>query len=262
MSQPPVTTECDWPLDPGCLGTDWDALDPALQDRATTLAVATLRRLSGYRVGGCPVTVRPCTKACITPYTVASIPFYRGWGPAQLADGTWVNTCGCHNTECSCVALCEVVLAPPVGPVSWVMVDGTVVNPTDYRVDANRLVWVGTGDCPWPACQDMTLTDDKPGTFAVRYLNAYAPDAMAQWAAGRMAMEFAKACIGGKCRLPANVVQVTRAGMTYDIAPGSFPGGFTGIREVDAWIALWNPTPIRQQSQVWSPDLQRHRVVN
>jgi hypothetical protein len=256
-----ATTDCpDWPLDPGCLGADWDALDPAVQERAGALAVATLHRLSGYRVGGCPVTVRPCTKACLTSYAVST--FYRGWGPAQLPDGTWVNTCGCIGTDCSCVALCEVTLAAPVGPISWVKVDGNVVLPTNYRVDGNRLLWIGAGDCPWPICQDMTAGDDKPDTFAVRYLNGYAPDAMASWAAGVMAMEFAKACVGGKCRLPANVVAVSRAGISYTVAAGSFPDGFTGIHEVDAWISLWNPHPIRQQAKVWSPDLRRARVVN
>jgi hypothetical protein len=248
--------DCLWPLDPACLTAEWEAFPPDVQQRAHALATATLRRLSAYRVGGCPIVVRPCVLGC------SDISLYRarGWGPAQLPDGSWVNSCGC-TTECSCTALCEVRLAAPVGPVSWVKVDGSVVLPTDYRVDGDRLVWVGDGDCPWPTCQDMTADDDKPNTFAVKYLNAHAPDALAAYAAGVLAMEFAKACTGGKCRLPANVTSISRQGVSYEVAAGTFPEGTTGIREVDAWIGLWNPDGRRQASQVWWPGKRDPRVV-
>ena len=63
---PIPTSGCPWPVDPACLGEKWDELDPEVQERATGLASATLRRLTGYRVGGCPVTVRPCKASCAT----------------------------------------------------------------------------------------------------------------------------------------------------------------------------------------------------
>ena len=251
-----MVTECDWPLDPACLTAEWEATPPDVQVRAQGLATASLRRLTGYRVGGCPITVRPCVLRC----TDVSLYRARTWGPHQTASGDWVNSCGCQ-TECSCTALCEVRLAAPVGPVSWVKVDGVEVPETDYRVDGDRLVWVGAGDCPWPVCQDMTKGDTEPNTFAVRYLNAHAPDSLAAYAAGVLAMEFAKACMGGKCRLPANVTSLTRQGVSFEIAAGTFPGGVTGLREVDAWIGLWNPEHRRQATSVWWPGKRDPRVV-
>lgn len=251
-----MADDCAWPIDPSCAQVEWDAYTPEVQARAEGLAVATLRRLSGYRVGGCPITVRPCVLGCLD----ASLYRVRSWGPVQLADGTWVNSCGC-TTDCSCTALCEVRLAGPVGPVSWVKVDGSAIPATDYRVDGDRLVWIGAGDCPWPTCQDMTQGDDKPGTFAVRYLKGHAPDALAAYAAGVLAVEFAKACVGGKCRLPASVTSVSRQGVSYEVAAGTFPEGTTGIREVDAWIGLWNPEGRRQASTVWFPGQRNPRLV-
>lgn len=247
--------DCEWPIDPSCAQDDWEALPPSVQERASGLAVATLRRLSGYRVGGCAITVRPCLRAC-------GAVFYgdRTWGPAQLADGTWVNTCGC-TTDCSCTSLCEVRLAAPVGRVYEVKVDGVAIPATSYRVDGDRLVWTGPGDCPWPTCQDLTKADTEVGTFSVKYLNAHYPDKLAQYAAGVLAQEFAKACSGTKCRLPANVTSVSRQGISYEIAAGTFPTGTTGIREVDAWIGLWNPDARRQASTVWSPDIRFPRIV-
>jgi hypothetical protein len=46
-----------------------------------------------------------------------------------------------------------------------------------------------------------------------------------------------------------------------EIAGGAFPDGFTGIREVDAYIALYNPKAIRQRATVWSPDIKSPRVM-
>jgi len=248
--------DCLWPLDPACLTAEWEAFPPEVQTRAHALSSATLRRLSGYRVGGCPITVRPCVLGC----NDVSLYYARRWGPRQTANGEWVNSCGCY-TSCSCTELCEVLLAAPVGPISWVKVDGTVVLPTNYRVDGDRLVWVGSTECPWPVCQDMTAGDDKPNTFAVRYLNGHKPDDLAAYAAGVLAMEFAKACTGGKCRLPASVTSVSRQGVSYEVAAGTFPEGTTGIREVDAWIGLWNPEGLRQASSVWWPGNRTPRVV-
>lgn len=245
----PGMDDCSWPIDTSCAQTEWDAYSPEVQQRATALATATLRRLSGYRVGGCPIVVRPCVQSCVSRAAFATT----GWGPAQRADGSWVNTCGCR-TECSCTSLCEVVLAAPVGPVSWVKVDGLTLPATDYRVFGDRLVWMGDGECRWPVCQDMTLADTEPGTFAVRYLNAHDPDSLAATAAGVLAVEFARACGGSKsCRLPANVTAVSRQGVSFEIAAGAFQNGLTGIREVDSWLGLWNPQQRQQATSVWWP---------
>jgi hypothetical protein len=261
MTEMPVQTPgydgCEWPLDPACFNEDWEALDPATKARSAALASQTLHRLTGYRVGGCPITVRPCTKGCIDAF----VPYYGGGGfhPGVNTQGNWVNGCGCTH-GCSCTAMCEVALPGPVGEVYEVKVGWTVVPPTDYRVDGSRLVWVGAGDCPWPACQDMTK-NDGPGTFTVTYLNSYPVDQVGAYACAVLAMEFASACVGEACRLPPGVVSVVRQGVSFQITTGVFPDGFTGIREVDAYLGLWNPDGIRQAPSVWSPDQVQARVV-
>lgn len=266
MTVTPGYDGCEWPLDPACFDADWEELDSTTKARAATLASQTLYRLSGYRVGGCPVTVRPCTGGCIDAF----IPFYGpGYGlrPGIDTVGNWVNGCGCQH-GCSCTAMCEVVLPAPVGEVYEVRLDGAVVDPTTYRLDGNRLVWVSTDDspddgavCPWPACQAMNKPDTAVGTFSVTYLNSYPPDQLAAYTCAVLAMEFAQACAGNSCRLPPGAVAVVRQGISFALPTGAFPTGTTGIREVDAWIALWNPGTIRQAPTVWSPDIRPTRVV-
>jgi hypothetical protein len=261
MTTIPDFTGCPWPIDPGCLGTDWDTYDPTVQDRSVAFASATLRRLTGYQVGGCPVTVRPCKQGCAGAF----LPHYEwsyqhAYMPGINVAGYWINSCGC-TTDCSCTTLCEVVLPEPVGEVMEVKSDGVVVDQSDYRLDRNRLVWTGVGDCPWPTCQDLSASDSNPGTFSITYLNSYPVDGLGAYAAGVLANEFARACAGNKCRLPPSVSSVSRAGVTYEVVAGSFPGGITGIREVDAFIALWNPNALQRPATVWSPDIRNPRVV-
>jgi len=252
---------CPWPIDDTCLPPEWDTIDPAIQERSIALASATLYRLTGYRVGGCPVTVRPCKQACRgnSPGYQYTVAHGQGWWP-QNWGGLWINGCGCV-TDCACTVLCEVNLPGPVGEVYEVKLNGGIVVADQYRVDGNTLVWVGDqSGCPWPACQDMAAADTEPDTFSVTYLNSWPVDGMGSYAAGILAAEFAAACVGSKCRLPATVTAVSRQGITYDVAAGTFPGGTTGIREVDAFIGMWNPDGLRQTSQVWSPDLTAPRV--
>lgn len=252
-------TGCEWPVDEECL-ENWDSYSISIQDRALALATNTLRRLTGYRVGGCPITVRPCRSRCVT---AAFLPYYaRHFSPWINTAGMWVNSCGCNpRADCSCADLCEVVLPAPVGAVYEVKIDGVVVPTTDYRVDGNRLVWTGAGECGFPLCQDLSQADTQADTFSVRYLNSYPVDGLGAVAAGMLANEYAKACSGGQCRLPSNVTAITRQGVTMEIEGGAFPSGFTGIREVDAYIALWNPEGRRQASTVWYPGMNRPRVT-
>jgi hypothetical protein len=248
---------CLWPVDEGCLGDEWAELDESLQTRALALASATLHRLTGYRVGGCPVTVRPCSGGCITQMTPDF--WHRGYGgPYIRTDGEWVNACGHH--DCTCSVACEITLPGPVGAIYEVKVDGEIVDPTDYRLDGNRLVWLGA-DCGWPVQQDITLPDTDDGTFSVRYLNSYPVDGNGAYAVAVLAMEYAKACAGKKCRLPSGVTQVSRQGVSFEIPSGAFPDGLTGIREVDAFIALWNPNGLRQAVGVLNISQRRNRVV-
>jgi hypothetical protein len=251
---------CTWPLDPACLGEEWETMDTSVKERSAALASATLVRLTGHRVSNCPRTVRPCVRnnrrLCFIPFEAGSLhPFYPGQTPA----GTWTNACNCQ-TQHTCATDCEVPLPPPVGRVDQVKLDGVVVAPTDYRVDGNLLVWMGVGECPWSEHQDLTKPDTEPGTFSVTYLNAYPVDALGAYAAGVLALEYAKACTSkGKCRLPSGVRNLTRNGVSMEIVTGAFPDGNTGIREVDSFIALWNPRHLTHAATVYSPDIRSTR---
>lgn len=250
---------CLWPMDEACRTDEWNAYDLVVQHRALALASASLHRLTAGRVGGCPVTVRPCKRSCGGVPIPAMFTQYGAFNPHINSAGYWVNFCGCQ-TDCGCTELCEIALPGPIGRIEEIKVDGAVIPPSNYRIDGNSVVWVGAGACPWPTCQDLAKPDTEVGTFSITYLNAYPVDSIGAYAVGILALEFAKACSGSKCRLPSGVTSVTRGGVSYDINPGVFPDGFTGIREVDAFIGLWNPGGLRQRSGVWFPGINTPRV--
>lgn len=268
MAEEPVPipgyTGCEWPVDPACFDDEWEDVEPATKARATSLASSTLHRLTGYRVGGCPLTVRPCKKGCAggwpSYYTrYASLGMWGSFWPQNWA-GVWINSCGC-STECSCTVLCEVDLPAPVGEVYEVTVGTATVDPADYRVDGHTLVWTGDAECPWPTCQDLAAPVGQPDTFSVTYLNSYPVDQLGAYACAVLAMEYARACQGDACRLPAGITSVVRQGVSFEVVTGAFPGGMTGIREVDSYLALWNPEGLRQAPSVWTPDLPQVRVT-
>ncbi len=272
MSEPselPALPDACWPVDWGCADQEWlEGLDPTVVARAEAMATRVLWSLSGYQIGGCPIIVRPCAKGCGTSsWTQAVVTGGNSdalgvavgpWWASIGVDGQWINTaCGC-TTDCSCSAVPEVVLPSPVGGIVEVIVDGVVLAADSYRVDnGNRLVRTDGGI--WPRCQDMAAAHDAPGAFSVEFYNNVRPDGLAAWIAGIMAVEFAKSCTGGKCRLPAGVQSISRQGITMEIPSGLFADGRTGIREVDAWLRVVNPHQVVTPSQVWSPDLRPAR---
>lgn len=265
-----------WPVDVSCV-SDWDATDPESPDeedplplyseadkaRAIALAGQTLRFLTAYRVGGCPVVVRPCRAGC-APRTWREYPVTGAgstpWFPVNLG-GTWLNIgCGCGGDGCSCSRVSEVRLHGPVGAVAEVKVDGEILSPSAYRADpGGRLVRVDGVE--WPLCQDMNAPDTEPGTWSVSYTAGAPVDGLGAWVAGILAGEYVRACKGGNCRLPSSVVQIVRDGVTMTLGTGAFPGNLTGITEVDSWVARWNPTGLRSGPVVWSPDVHGPRTM-
>lgn len=261
LPAPGFSDECFGELDHSCCET-WDDYAPEIQERADALAVQTIRILTARRVGGCPITVRPCATRCVPSGYITASPVggtFVGTGPHINASGAWVNSCGC-GSDCSCGALSQVRLQGPVGFINQVQVDGEVLDPSRYRLDDG--VWlVRTDGENWPACQDMEAEVGEPDTFAVTYLNAHLVDASGLYAAGILACEYAKACLGAACRLPAGVTEVTRQGVRYAINQDLFTNGSTGIREVDAYVYRYNPTRSPFTSRVISPDIPRPRRV-
>jgi hypothetical protein len=246
---------------------EWDTYDDATQERATALAGATLLMLTGYRLAGCPVTVRPCRAGCMTgvdpswwtfPLTSQGNQSGSMLNPSINQFGKWVNMgCGCTG-DCSCTTVCEVILPGYVGGIEEVIEDGVIVDPTAYRVDnGNRLVRTD-GEC-WPLCQDMTLDVDQPGTFAVTYYNGVLVDGWGATAAGMLACEYAKACVGDPCKLPVNATWITRNGITVDLSHAD--PFLTGIEVVDQYVRRYNPFKLAVPSQVWSPDVRRPRIT-
>lgn len=263
MTNPVPYGGCAWPVDPGCLGSLWEDLDPDVQERSLALASSTLRRLTAYRVGGCPVTVRPCSPA---GFCASFVPFTGSFGmdwmqPGINGQGFWVNSCGCSG-GCGCSVTAGVDLPGPVGRVDEVKVDGVILDEGDYEVRWNRLFWIGTGPSPFPATQDLNLPDSLPGTFSITYLNAYPVDMLGAQAAAYLAVEFANACSPTKkCKLPRNVTEVVRNGVSFTIEAGLFPQGRTGLNLVDAFIELWNPDGRTQQTRVWTPQSRYARTT-
>lgn len=239
---------CTWEPDTSCLDEKWDALEEADKERALALATSSLQMLTYYRVGACPITVRPCPVS---------------------------TRCGClprsSLVSCGCQPLSEVELPGPVGKVYALIINGVIVaadagwdrdewdglewdpiyDMTDFRLDnGNLLVWQGEGLSPFLSIrQDLSRPLSASDTWGVVYSRSHPVSREGRIAVARLAMEFAKACgkAKGTCSLPKGVTNVVRNGVTFNIETGLFPGGLTGDQIVDAFILQWAPahSPIR-----------------
>jgi hypothetical protein len=226
---------CVWEPDlDTCASGDWDDLDPEVQARALLLATSSLQALTYYRVGTCPVTIRPCPQA--SPGCGC------GFTPHLGEDGLWYNACS-HRTRCSVTS--EIDLPGPVGYISEFKINGSAVDleSGDWRLDdGHLLVWQGDGDSPIPSGQDLNKPDSEQGTYSITYSRSYPVLEDGRIAVAYLALEFAKACKPkGKCSLPRGVTNVVRNGVSFSIEAGLFPNGLTTIDQVDQYILKWAP---------------------
>lgn len=246
------------PVDWSCLGEEaLAALDPGVQARAEQFAQISLRILTGFQVGGCPITVRPCVGGCAQRRTWVSVE--SAWMFPYILDGKWYNTCGCLSIRgCSCSALTQIRLHGPVAIVSEVKVDGEVLDSDMWRLD-NYNTLVRVSGPAWPTCQDMTAEDSEVGTMSVTYVQGAEVDATGAFVAGLLAKEFVDLCTKGSCSLPSGVTQVTRRGATMEFGADIFPNNRTGIQAVDIWVRQFNPYGVKAPARVFSPDRPAYR---
>lgn len=246
----------DWPVTWTC---ELDTLNPAVTGLAVSMATETLWSLTGMRFGLCEVTLRPCARECQTGS------FYDDFGPPwasgsypqpALIGGLWYNlTCGSCSGDCSCGAVSEVRLPAPVYEIVEVLIDGTVLASSSYRLDNNRLV-VRTDGGHWPRCNDLSKDDNETGTWSITALYGEPLPEGASLAVGQLACEIAKAAAGGDCKLPVGLQQLVRQGVTisYPDVGELFRQGRTGLYLVDMFVSTWNPYGLRQRSRVYSVD--------
>lgn len=240
---------CTWLVDRSCLPIAETEIEIAQQQAAEDLAVQVLWALSGRQFGVCPVIARPCPEPC-GGVTVDS--YFGGWF-FPVWDGTnWRNVaCGC-GPKCSWRSPSVIHLAArvalPIQEVTEVVIEGEVLDPTEYRLEGDLLYRVNGR---WPA-QDLTQPLDEPGTWSVTYTRGVPPPPGSAKLVGLLAQEFLAACNGGKCRLPRRVRSVTRQGVTMDMTDPTdiYATGKTGIPEIDLWLSAVNPHRVQEPISV------------
>ncbi len=233
----------------------------AMFEMAEAYAWSVLAALTNYRIGTCPVTVRPCAARCApegswnpalvgSGHSAALGPRIGQFSP-YVTGGVWVNAYGCRR-GCECSSISQVILPGPVGAIVEVRVDGAVLPRTAYRVyNGSRLVRMDGGS--WPVCADLAAPDNK--AFEVTYYRGAAPNAMTKFAAGVLANEFLLGFEGKDgCRLPMNVTAMSRAGESYEFTSAETEGIAAAIPEVSMLVNIYNPHGLRAPVIVASPD--------
>lgn len=238
------------------------ASDPSAYDNAAHEASQILWALSGRQFNGLcgPITVRPCVRSCGC------------WVPGMMWSwdlrGYWLSGGGngvsavqdCGNGGGCCGSLSRVKLGGyPVREIEEVKINGDVIAAENYRLDSWKyLTYLDdptTGAIQrWPACQNLALDDDQPGTFSVTYLSGVEPPQAGLDAAAELACQLAAFGVTGECDLPNGVVQIVRQGITIDMEK-SARTWWTVLPLVASFLAAYNPNGNQRRAALYSPDI-------
>lgn len=179
-----------------------------------------------------------------------SWPYHRSWGRCGCwVHAEWINgqpynvpTNRSHRQAPYAIALPR----EGVNAVTLVEVGGEPF--TSYRFLRNG--WLERTDgLAWSVCA---------GDTEITYQWGEAPPFIGKQAAITLAFHLALAEIGSDdCRLPSNVITVTRQGLTIQkVDPNDFlDDGRVGIADVDLFLRAYNPYARPSSGGVWSPDI-------
>lgn len=242
-----MTWPITWPA-----GTEPE--DPNIKRLCELYASACMTALTLHRVGGNPVTIMPASRERLDGHYIWWETLPDAYPVGQFYPGSFFPSAQDLQTPHTIREVQAIDLPGPVGAVTSVLIDGAALAPENYRVEDGRYL-VRIDGQPWP--------ENTGDNFVVTYLNSYPVDEMGAHAAGVMAYEWFKAITRSKdkCRLPSNATNVSRQGITIEVATGMFPEGVTGMPEIDVYLMLFNPHGLRVMPRVYSPDLPRHRQV-
>ena len=265
------TMPCNLTVDVSCC-EDWDTFDPDLQQAAAEYGALMIWASTGRRFSVCQRTVRPCSRECSSCMGGAGYYWSEGTWMPYVLNGAWRNCwCGGMSGCCNCQPTCQIWLTPPVSGIVEVRFSGSgVVDPATYRVDNWQwLVRQGPevtatgGTACWPICNDMNVPVQGPlapaddSAWEVTYLWGLPMPSVLQRAAGELACEWAKNCLGQACRLPQRVTSISRQGVSVTLADVDqlLENGLTGLTTVDNIIRAFNPYRLASRMKIASPDL-------
>lgn len=227
----------------------------AVTGTAVMAATEVLWHATAQRFGLCSTTLRPCRRECDTTW-----PAWTGgrYPTPALTDRGWVNVaCGGCGDSCSCTDLEEAILPGPVYAVTEVKVDGVVLATDAYRMDNHRLL-VRVDGGVWPTCQYLDRADTETGTWSVTAQYGEPVPTLGQQAVGELACEMARACLGEECRLPLNVQQLVRQGVSISFSDSTElaeRGYFGGL-----FVQTYNPHRLTGRAQVYDVDAPWRRT--
>lgn len=252
-----------WPIRWMC---DVETTSPILTGYAAMFATEVIHDLSGRQFGTTRLTLRPCKRSCLEDAWIVGewLPGRSSYPTPALINGQWFNlTCGSCWGTCTCTTLSEIKLPNPVSAIVQVKIDGSTVPVTGYALADSQML-IRTGGAVWPLCNDLSRPDTAAGTWSVTFDVGRAVPEGAAWAVGELACEIIRAASGEDCRLPRNVTQLARQGVTITLPDVTtlFAKGLTGLPLADMWIKSVNPKGLAARSRVYRVDEPTARRMN
>lgn len=250
-------------------------MDPDVVTNSLLMASNVLYFLSAKQfAGSCEDTVRPCARILGVDHGRPirnGMPWWNGIGGSlvgyYIGIGSGQGWCLFNQVEepdGNLLPSINLGVYPLTG-ISYITIDGEVIDPTTYRIDNWRSLVrladpVTTTNPGWPYQQRMDLTPDQPGTFEIQFAYGNVPDQGGVMACAELGYQIALSQspnLSATCQLPARVRQITRQGVSAMVLdPMDFlDRGKTGLLLCDYWLSAVNKYGLTRRARVLSPDI-------
>lgn len=251
---------------------DDEMIDVACAAAAETATTILYQKSAKQFTGSCgPVTVRPVFRpvnADTRGWVFAGGGGWGyGWGASAMGNLGMPPVLALYAEEQG--AVIDLTGAYPVNEILQVKIDGVIIPDDEYELYDHRWLlrtrptsdFVPTQRWGWPTSQIPDLPDTQQGTFSITLMYGQDCGQGGRDAAVALGAYIVSPVLGNPDTFPQRVTQVTRQGVSMQIASAVdvMKGGGTGIFMVDLWLNSVNPKQLQRKPRVWSPDIGRNR---
>ena len=183
---------------------------------------------------------------------------FNGVKQTTVTPENWDQSCGPYKLNLGLWPITEIVA---------IREDGVDQDVADYHVDEYRYIVKNNGAAfprrsNWYAASgdaDDAETSDGGYVFEITVEHGIPAPRLLKRATQALACQLYHDANGNDCDLPQRVTNVTRNGLTMEVADfqSLLNSGSIGIYEVDLAVQVLNPTRMQSPSFVWTPDMYR-----
>lgn len=178
--------------------------------------------------------------------------------PVRLCDTPYISNHPVFSNQRRFGGLDTIPLRGPNVDIVEIVIDGVVINPSDYGLTDN--LYLFRRSACWPTANDLRLASTEIGTWEITLRFGVDPDYLTRMATRELVCELIKDQKGRQHALPRGVTSASLQGVSVQVAQSRADALREGNEQLPIlarFLSVYGDLAPGAQVGVWSPELEQ-----